>query len=72
MRSPERHPSMQSILDNVTDVSRFLHCFFTGLAAHYASLDQKGKVMAEYIWIDGDGEIRSKTTVSDRGLSLQK
>ncbi|KAF4943065.1 hypothetical protein F66182_18867, partial [Fusarium sp. NRRL 66182] len=29
----------------------------------YLSLDQKGKVMAEYIWIDAEGGVRSKTKV---------
>ena len=36
-----------------------------GLFDHYANLDQKGKIMAEYIWVDGDGEIRAKTTTLD-------
>jgi hypothetical protein len=29
----------------------------------YLALDQKGKVMAEYVWIDADGGVRSKTKV---------
>jgi hypothetical protein len=29
----------------------------------YMSLDQKGNVMAEYIWIDGHNGVRSKTKV---------
>ena len=29
----------------------------------YAKLDQKGNVMAEYIWIDSDGGVRSKSRV---------
>ncbi|KKY21587.1 putative glutamine synthetase [Phaeomoniella chlamydospora] len=29
--------------------------------AKYMSLDQKGKVMAEYVWIDGTNTMRSKT-----------
>ena len=29
----------------------------------YMKLDQKGFVMAEYIWIDGNNEVRSKTKV---------
>lgn len=29
----------------------------------YMSLDQKGAVMAEYIWIDSNGGTRSKTKV---------
>ena len=29
----------------------------------YMNLDQKGKVMAEYIWIDGSNGVRSKTKV---------
>ena len=33
--------------------------------AKYAALDQNGKVMAEYIWIDAKSEIRSKTMTLD-------
>lgn len=29
----------------------------------YLSLDQKGKAMAEYVWIDAEGGVRSKTKV---------
>lgn len=29
----------------------------------YLSLEQKGKVMAEYVWIDAEGGVRSKTKV---------
>lgn len=31
----------------------------------YLELEQNGKVQAEYIWIDGDGGIRGKTTTLD-------
>lgn len=27
-------------------------------------LDQKGQIMAEYVWVDADGETRSKSRVS--------
>lgn len=37
-----------------------------GLYNFYSNLDQKGKIMAEYIWLDGDCEIRSKTTTLDK------
>jgi hypothetical protein len=30
----------------------------------YMKLDQKGKVLAEYIWIDGSNGLRNKTKVS--------
>lgn len=30
----------------------------------YMSLDQKGTLMAEYIWIDSAGNCRSKSRVS--------
>lgn len=30
----------------------------------YLKLDQKGKIMAEYVWIDSTGETRSKSRVS--------
>ncbi|CAG8613591.1 7989_t:CDS:2 [Ambispora leptoticha] len=32
----------------------------------YLALDQGGKIQAEYIWIDGDGGIRGKTTTLDK------
>lgn len=31
--------------------------------AKYMKLDQKGKVLAEYIWIDGSNGLRNKTKV---------
>lgn len=30
----------------------------------YLNLDQNGKVMAEYFWIDAESQLRSKTMVS--------
>lgn len=35
----------------------------------YLKLDQKGKIMAEYVWVDAVGETRSKSRVSDHPLS---
>ena len=32
--------------------------------AKYMALDQKGKVLAEYVWIDGTNGLRNKTKVS--------
>lgn len=32
----------------------------------YMRLDQKGNIMAEYVWIDANSEVRSKSRVSCR------
>jgi glutamine synthetase len=34
----------------------------------YLKLDQKGSIMAEYVWVDANGETRSKSRVSLRFL----
>ena len=34
----------------------------------YLKLDQKGKIMAEYVWVDAIGETRSKSRVSANSL----
>ena len=36
----------------------------TATLAKYMKLEQKGKVLAEYIWIDGSNGLRNKTKVS--------
>lgn len=36
----------------------------------YLKLDQKGSIMAEYIWVDADGETRSKSRVSNSNSSF--
>ena len=36
--------------------------------AKYMALDQKGKVLAEYIWIDGSNGLRNKTKVSNPSI----
>jgi hypothetical protein len=37
----------------------------------YLDLDQKGMIMAEYVWVDADGETRSKSRVSgDQSIHL--
>ncbi|KAN0060797.1 glutamate--ammonia ligase [Thecaphora frezii] len=43
-----------------------------GLTAHYMNLDQRGRVQAEYVWIDGDGEVRSKCTTLDEPVKSIK
>ena len=50
-------PSMPGYEDNVY-VSNAANL------AKYMKLDQKGKVLAEYIWIDGHNGLRNKTKVS--------
>ncbi|CAG8650315.1 7195_t:CDS:2, partial [Scutellospora calospora] len=37
----------------------------TQTLAKYLALDQGGKIQAEYVWIDGDGGLRAKTTTLD-------
>lgn len=39
--------------------------------AKYMKLEQKGKVLAEYIWIDGSNGLRNKTKVSITTLLLR-
>lgn len=36
----------------------------------YLKLDQKGQIMAEYVWVDANGETRSKSRVSFFSLFL--
>merc|ERR1711939_299019 len=36
------------------------------ILSKYMSLDQGGKIQAEYVWIDGDGGLRCKTTTMDK------
>jgi glutamine synthetase len=36
----------------------------------YLSLDQKGSIIAEYVWIDGSGGIRSKSKVSSTSIPI--
>jgi hypothetical protein len=36
----------------------------------YMNLDQKGSAMAEYIWIDSTGGVRSKSKASRRNLII--
>jgi hypothetical protein len=40
------------------------HVSNTDTLRKYMDLDQKGAVMAEYVWIDGTNGMRSKTKVS--------
>ena len=39
------------------------------LLKKYLALDQGEKVQAEYIWIDGDGDLRSKTTTCEKKIT---
>ncbi|CAK5275615.1 unnamed protein product [Mycena citricolor] len=39
------------------------------LLQHYLNLDQGSKVQAEYVWIDGDGGLRSKTTTVSKKVT---
>jgi glutamine synthetase len=39
------------------------------LLAPYLSLDQGEKIQAEYVWVDGDGGLRSKTTTVDQKVT---
>lgn len=43
----------------------------TANLAKYMNLDQKGKVLAEYIWIDGSNGLRNKTKVSKPALQCK-
>jgi len=36
------------------------------LLAPYLALDQGDKIQAEYVWIDGDNNLRSKTTTLNK------
>ena len=38
----------------------------TAILQKYLDLPQRGKVLAEYIWIDADGGMRSKTKTLDK------
>jgi len=60
-----------TILSNAANVSSALqpsHTYSADLSptqlAKYMKLDQKGCVLAEYIWIDGTNGLRNKTKVS--------
>ncbi|THH08656.1 hypothetical protein EW145_g2574 [Phellinidium pouzarii] len=39
------------------------------LLAPFLALDQGEKIQAEYVWIDGDGELRSKTTTVNKKVT---
>lgn len=42
----------------------------TTTLAKYMKLEQKGKVLAEYIWIDGTNGLRNKTKVSNIHVTM--
>lgn len=33
------------------------------VARHYSALSARGKILAEYVWIGGNGDLRSKSRV---------
>lgn len=41
----------------------------TAILAKYLDLDQRGAVIAEYVWIDGTGNIRSKGRTLPRKIN---
>lgn len=39
-------------------------CPLTAQLKKYLELDQKGRIMAEYVWVDSEGGVRSKSRAS--------